>query len=92
MKGEIPRGPKLWLAPKTPGGELEFVRVTAGVTDDSFTEIVADDPTGLEGREVVLGYATANMNFKSGDTSNPFMPKFPKRNKNKGTAPEVKKQ
>ena len=32
------------------------------------------------------------MNFKSGDTSNPFMPKFPKRNKNKGTAPEVKKQ
>ena len=55
-------------------------------------EIVADDPTGLEGREVVLGYATANMNFKSGDTSNPFMPKFPKRNKNKGTAPEVKKQ
>ena len=92
VKGEIPRGSKLWLAPKTPGGELDFLSVEAGVTDDSFTEIVVDDPAGLEGREVVLGYATPNMNLKGGETSNPFMPKFPKRNKNKGTAPDGKKQ
>jgi hypothetical protein len=25
------------------------------------------------------------------DSTNPFMPKFPKRNQNKGTAPEPKK-
>ena len=47
---------------------------------------------GLKGREAVVGYQTANMASDDGkDATNPFMPKFPKRNQNKGTAPEPKK-
>ena len=35
---------------------------------------------------------TVNMAAAGKDSSNPFMPKFPKRNQNKGTAPEPKKK
>jgi hypothetical protein len=40
----------------------------------------------LEGREVVVGYETS-VSAKGSDKVNPFKPKFPERNKNKGTAP-----
>lgn len=87
VQGEIPEGSKIWLAPRKPGEPLECVSVVEGVTDDAVTELTGDQVTGLEGREAVLGYATAQMGPKGDDTSNPFMPKFPKHNKNKGTAP-----
>ena len=68
------------------------VRVEEGVTDDSFTSIVCEGVEALEGREAVVGYQTANMAaMDDKDATNPFMPKFPKRNNNKGTAPEPKK-
>ena len=87
--GDIPRGAKLWLAPETPGGQLEYVMAAEGVSDDSFTEIVSDDLAKLEGREAVLGYQTAAAAAQAG-SSNPFMPKPPQHGKNKGTAPEKK--
>ena len=87
--GDIPRGAKLWLAPAAPGGELEYVMVTEGVSDDSFTEIIADDIAKLEGREAILGYQTAAA-AAAGGSNNPFMPKPPQHGKNKGTAPEKK--
>ena len=62
--------------------------VKEGVSDDSFTEILADNVDALEGRNAVVGYQTT-MTAKQDATSNPFMPKFPK--KSKGTAPEPKK-
>ena len=62
------------------------------MTDDSFTEIVCDGVAAYEGREAVVGYQTANMAaMGEKDSTNPFMPKFPKRNQNRGTAPEPKK-
>ncbi|MGN0855089.1 MAG: efflux RND transporter periplasmic adaptor subunit [Kiritimatiellia bacterium] len=86
---EIPEGAHLWLAPRKPGEPLECIRVEAGVTDDAFTELLAGDPAELEGRMAVLGYATARMGAAdASDVKNPFMPKFPKHNKNKGTAPK----
>ena len=86
---DTPRGRKIWLA--TADGKLEPKLVTEGVSDDSFTQLVGGEE--LEGKEAVVGYETpATMAAKKGgDTSNPFMPKFPQRNKNKGTAPEPKK-
>lgn len=92
IAGEIPRGRKIWLAPRKEGDPLEYVLVEEGVTDDSFTSIVCEGVDALEGREAVVGYQTANMAAMDGkDSTNPFMPKFPKRNQNKGTAPEPKK-
>ena len=92
IAGEIPRGRKIWLAPKKDGDPLEYIRVEEGVTDDSFTSIVCEGVDALEGREAVVGYQTANMPVADEkDATNPFMPKFPKRNNNKGTAPEPKK-
>ena len=92
IDGEIPRGRKIWLKPLADGDPLEYVLVGEGVTDDSFTEIVCDGVAAYEGREAVVGYQTANMAAMDGkDSTNPFMPKFPKRNQNKGTAPEPKK-
>ena len=49
-----------------------------------------------EGREVVLGYETPGLALPGrpggagGDQTNPFMPKMPQRNKNRGTAPAPK--
>ena len=84
--GELPRGRKLWLLKDD--GKIEPVVVTEGVSDDSFTEILADGVDALEGRSAVVGYQTV-ATAKQDETSNPFMPKFPK--KQKGTAPEPKK-
>jgi len=87
--GEIPRGRKLWL--KTDDGKLEPILVSEGVSDDSFTQIVTEGVDALEGRSAVVGYHTSTT-VQQDETNNPFMPKFPNRNKNKGTAPEPKKQ
>ena len=84
--GELPRGRKLWLVKDD--GKLEPFVVTEGVSDDSFTEILADGVDALEGRSAVVGYQTV-ATVKQDETSNPFMPKFPK--KQKGSAPEPKK-
>ena len=87
-EGEIPRGRKLWLLGDD--GALKPVLVTEGVSDASFTQIVDGDK--LEGKNAVIGYETpATLAKKGEDTKNPFMPKFPQRNKSKGTAPEPKK-
>lgn len=85
--GEIPRGRKLWFA--KPDGTLEYLRVEEGVSDDSFVEVKCENVASLEGREAVVGYPIARMQGPGGST-NPFMPKFPKRG-TKGTAPEPKK-
>lgn len=84
--GELPRGRKLWLLKDD--GKIEPIVVTEGVSDDSFTEILADGVDALEGRSAVVGYQTV-ATARQDETSNPFMPKFPK--KQKGTAPEPKK-
>lgn len=84
--GEVPRGRKLWLVKDD--GKIEPFVVTEGVSDDSFTEILADGVEALEGRSAVVGYQTV-ATAKQDETSNPFMPKFPK--KQKGSAPEPKK-
>ena len=85
--GDVPRGRKLWFVGDD--GLLDPVVVTEGVSDASFMQIVGND--GLEGRQAVIGYETpATLAAKDG-TTNPFKPKFPQRNKNKGTAPEPKK-
>lgn len=91
VSGEVPRGRKLWLKPLKEGDPLECVPVSEGVSDDSFTQIVCDSVDALEGREAVVGYQTA-ATVKQDEANNPFMPKFPSRNKNKGTAPEPKKK
>ncbi len=88
--GEIPRGRKLWFA--GPDGKLSCVKVTEGVTDDSFSAVTADDGSALEGREAVAGYETQSSAAALKDgAENPFMPKMPQHGKNKGTAPEPKK-
>ena len=87
--GEVPRGRKLWLV--EPDGSLRPVKVADGVSDDTFTEVKAEDGTALEGREAVVGYATKATAAAGAGAENPFMPKMPQRNKNKGTAPEPRK-
>ena len=88
-EGEIPRGRKLWVVGEN--NKLKPILVTEGVSDTSFTQLVGGEE--LEGKEAVIGYETpATAGAKnSGETTNPFKPKFPQRNKNKGTAPEPKK-
>ena len=86
--GDVPRGKKIWLKPRNEGDPMEYVLAKEGVSDSSFTEILADDAAALEGREAVVGYQAAASASKQGDVANPFAPKFPQRNKNKGTAPE----
>ena len=83
---EVPQGRKLWLV--ADGGRIEPFVVKEGISDDSFTEILMDGVDALEGRSAVVGYQTT-LTAKQDETSNPFMPKFPK--KSKGTAPEPKK-
>ena len=88
LKGEVPRGRKLWFVGAD--GALEPVVVTEGVGDTSFTQVTAADGTSLEGREAVVGYETAASAAAPQGAENPFMPKMPKRGA-KGTAPEPKK-
>ena len=87
VNGEVPRGRKLWFV--SADGGLEAVKVTEGVTDDSFTEVTAEDGSSLEGREAVVGYETATTAAMPKGAENPFMPKMPKHG-TKGTAPEKK--
>ena len=87
--GEVPRGRKIWLT--TPEGGLEPLLVSEGVSDDSFTQIVCDNVDALVGRNAVVGYQTATTLAQQDEKTNPFTPKFPSRNKTKGTAPEAKK-
>ncbi|MBO7308376.1 MAG: efflux RND transporter periplasmic adaptor subunit [Kiritimatiellae bacterium] len=89
--GEIPRGKKLWFKPASKDAPLEYMLVTEGVSDNSFTQIVVDDAENLIDREVVVGYETKTQAKGKGEETNPFMPKRMQRNKNKGTAPEPKK-
>ena len=86
--GEVPRGRKIWLT--KPDGGLEPVLISEGVSDDSFTQLICDNVDSLVGREAIVGYQTASTMSQQGDKTNPFTPKFPSRNKNKGTAPEPK--
>ncbi len=91
ISGEIPRGKKLWLLPLKDGEPLEFLSLEEGISNDSHAQIVVDNPASLLGREVVIGYQTANLAKMGSDTTNPFMPKRLQRNRNKGTAPEPRK-
>ena len=91
VASEIPRGRKLWIKPLNDGDPIEYVLVEEGVTDDSFTSLVGEGIEAFEGREAIIGYRLSNSPASDEkDATNPFMPKFPKRN-NKGTAPEPKK-
>lgn len=86
--GEIPRGRKIWIKDGDTG--MKFVKVEEGVSDASFTQLVGAD--WLDGKEAILGYATTRTApGAEGSVNNPFKPKFPRRNKNKGTAPEPRK-
>ena len=87
--GELPRGRKLWFVGED--GRLVPHVVETGVADASFIQIKGADE--LEGREAVAGYETphAAAAKPGGDTTNPFMPKRPKRG-TAGTAPEPKKK
>ena len=93
-EAEKPRQPgqrrprRVWV--QNEAGKLEPVVVEDGISDDSFTEIKG--PASLEGREVVLGYETPSLPSQTGagGQTNPFMPKPPQRNKNRGTAPSPK--
>ena len=49
------------------------------------------DGEKFEGKNAVVGYETPATLAAKDETTNPFKPKFPQRNKNKGTAPEPKK-
>jgi HlyD family secretion protein len=86
--GKIPRGRKLWFVKDD--GSLEFVMVEDGVSDASFTEVKGAD--AFAGRDAVIGYQTARTIAAGGGVNNPFKPKFPQRNKNKGTAPEPRRR
>ena len=90
--GDVPRGRKIWLKPRNEGDPLEYVLAKEGVSDSSFTEILAEDAAALEGREAAVGYQAVPSASKQGDVANPFAPKFPQRNKNKGTAPEPRRK
>ena len=90
--GDVPRGRKIWLKPRNEGDPMEYVLAKEGVSDSSFTEILAEDAAALEGREAVVGYQAVTSASKQGDVANPFAPKFPQRNKNKGTAPEPRRK
>ncbi len=92
IAGEVPRGRKLWLKSPTPDAPLEYLLVTEGVSDDTVTQILCDNVDALVGREAVMGYHTPMTLSAEKETTNPFAPKFPKRGKNKGTAPEPKKK
>ena len=86
--GEVPRGRKVWVEGEN--GKLRPIVIAEGVADTQLVELVGGD--SLEGGKVVVGYQTAaTLKAGAGDMTNPFKPKFPQRDKNKGTAPEPKK-
>ena len=84
---EVPRGRKVWTVED---GKMVPHVVTEGISDDSFIALEGADE--LEGKEAVVGYETIADKAARDGSNNPFMPKFPKRNSNKGTAPEPKKK
>lgn len=79
------KGKKIWLMKD---GDIEAVSVETGVADSSFTQLL--DAAHLEGKEVAIGYQSAASLKAAPETSNPFMPKPPQHNKNRGTAPAPK--
>lgn len=79
------KGKKVWLMKE---GDIEAVQVETGVADSSFTQLL--NAAALEGKEVAIGYQTAASQKAAKETSNPFMPKPPQHNKNRGTAPAPK--
>ena len=78
------KGPRVWV--EDGDGKLRSIAVTEGLSDSSVTALVGADD--LEGQRIVIGYAT--VAGAAAETTNPFKPKFPQRNKNKGTAPAAK--
>ena len=73
---------------KNDAGKLDRIVVEDGISNDAFTELKG--PVSLEGKDVVIGYETpaSGMGAMGGnEQKNPFMPKPPQRNKNRGTAP-----
>ncbi len=85
--GEVPRGRKIWFVGDD--GKLVPTLVTEGISDGSFVELV--NAAELEGRKAVVGYETERTKgLSKDDSTNPFMPKRPKRG-TAGTAPEPKK-
>ena len=92
-EAERPRQPgqrpakKVWL--QNAAGKLESVVVEDGISNDAFTELKG--PVSLEGKSVVIGYEMPKGIGPGGpggsEQKNPFMPKPPQRNKNRGTAP-----
>ena len=86
-EGEVPRGRKIWLVDEN--GKLVPQLVTEGVSDGSFVQLEGVD--SLEGREAVIGYETLQTVSRDQGSTNPFMPKRPKRG-TAGTAPEPKKK
>lgn len=79
-------GSGVWLLKED--GDLESVAIVPGTTDDAVVELAGPAASSLEGRQVVLGFEVAQTGTDD-KQSNPFMPKFPK--KNKGKAPTGKK-
>lgn len=79
------KGKKVWLMKD---GDIEAVSVETGVADSSFTQLL--NAAALEGMEVAIGYQNAQAQKAAKETSNPFMPKPPQHNKNRGTAPAPK--
>ena len=76
----------VWM--KNDAGKLDRIVVEDGISKDAFTELKG--PVSLEGKDVVIGYETPafGMGAMGGnEQKNPFMPKPPQRNKNRGTAP-----
>lgn len=76
----------VWM--KNDAGKLDRIVVEDGISNDAFTELKG--PVSLEGKDVVIGYETPafGMGAMGGnEQKNPFMPKPPQRNKNRGTAP-----
>jgi HlyD family secretion protein len=88
LEGKIPRGKKLWFA--SDDGKVYPVVVKEGVSDDIHVQVDAVDGSSLEGKDAIIGYElTGNEKTAASDRAkNPFMPKVPNRNSNKGTAPE----
>jgi HlyD family secretion protein len=88
LEGKIPRGKKLWFAGDD--GKVYPVVVKEGVSDDIHVQVDAVDGSSLEGKDAIIGYElTGNEKSAATDRAkNPFMPKVPNRNSNKGTAPE----
>ena len=85
---EVPRGVKMWF--ECEDGKLAAQHIETGVSDGTFSELI--DGAQFVGRKAVIGYeTTTSAKIAKDQTTNPFMPKHPKRG-TKGTAPEPKKR